>query len=76
MYCTPSKGLIESWLNAVIASTTDDGEITSYTEIGKCFTKSFLDTNFKDKDVLVELHSIYNSELSALNPGIKFTTQI
>ncbi len=76
MYCTPSKGTIESWLTGAIKSTTDEGKITSYTDTGRFLPKTFLDTEFKDLDILSDLHTKYTAELAALNPDLSFETKI
>ena len=75
-YSTPAKGLLEASLIGLLASRDDDGVITSYSEAGKYYPKTFSDTEFKDIAILEELHKFYIKELENWNPNVVFTTQI
>jgi len=75
-YSTPVKGLLEASLIGLLASRDDDGVITSYSEAGKYFPKTFSDIEYKSVDTLEELHRFYSRKLENWNPNVVFTTQI
>lgn len=76
MYTTPAKGFLEAWLVGLRASRNDNGVITSYSEAGKYFPKTFSDIEYKSVDTLEELHRFYSRKLENWNPNVVFTTQI
>lgn len=79
-FSTPSKGMIASWLQAVLIypPKPEEGIMEEQFQlIGIApMEKRYQDTEFAGKDILRELHTIYINELSALNPNIVFNSTL
>lgn len=76
---TPSIGNIRSWLNGGLIEETSEGPglIPLVRETETCILqRTDTDLIFKNKDILAELHTMFLTEISALNPDITFSIQL